>query len=119
MPAHILVVDDHRCVRETLQFILEAEGYEVETAANGQQALDRIAAQRPDLVLTDLQMPGMSGWELGRHVTALGLAIPVIFMSVDPAVATLATTHGADAYLVKPFEAGDLLTAASRLAPAA
>jgi two-component system response regulator MprA len=117
MTRHILVVDDHRGVRDALRFVLEDAGYRVTTAADGHQALERIAAERPDVVLSDLQMPVLSGAELHARLLALDPTLPVVFMSEDPAVAGLAAAHGADGYLVKPFEPDALIALLARLAP--
>ena len=59
----VLVVEDDPDVRSALNDLLEAEGYEVETASNGKEALERLAEHRPGLVLLDLMMPVMSGWD--------------------------------------------------------
>jgi CheY-like chemotaxis protein len=113
---HILVVDDHHNLRQALELVLEGEGYRVTTAANGHQALEVVAADPPDVLLTDLRMPGLSGTELCDYLLAQGSTVPVIFMSQDPAGAALTTAHRADAYLVKPFAPASLLAALARLA---
>ena len=117
MTRHILVVDDHRGVREALRFVLEAAGYRVTIAADGQQALARIAAERPDAVLTDLQMPVLSGTELHARLRALDPTLPVVFMSKDHTVAGHAAAHRADDYLAKPFEPDALFALLARLTP--
>src|SRR5438034_11654037 len=67
MAAMVLVVDDSRGVRDAVRMVLEGEGYEVATAANGAEALERIEAEaQPDVMLLDLQMPVMDGWEVQR-----------------------------------------------------
>src|SRR3712207_6220378 len=104
MPRHILVVDDHSGVRDALRVVLEDAGYRVTTATDGRQALEYIAAERPVVVLTDVQMPVLSGTELRAHLLARVPSLPVVFMSEDPAVAGLAAVHRADGYLTKPFE---------------
>ena len=120
MTRRVLIADDNRGVRETLQAILEDEGYEVATAANGRQALERIAARRPDLVLLDLQMPVMSGWEVNAVLHEQQANIPVVFMSAGFDAREEAAVHDADGYLDKPFEFEDLLAAVRRFAgPAA
>ena len=108
MTRHILIVDDHRGVRAALRLVLEGAGYRVTTVANGQQALGSIAAERPDVVLTDVQMPVLSGTELRARLLALDPTLPVILMCEE---AALAAAHGADASLVKPFEPEALLAA--------
>ena len=115
MTPHILVVDDHRAVRNVLRFLLEDAGYRVTTAADGRQALEHVTALRPDVVLTDLQMPVMSGTELRTHLRARTPALPVVLMSEDPAIATVAAEYHADGYLAKPFEPDALLAILAQL----
>ena len=105
----VLIVDDHPAIRDAVRLILEEEGYCVALAADGQAALDRIAASPPDVVLTDLNMPAVPGWELPARIRALHLSIPVIFMSTATDLAALATAHGANAYIAKPFAIDALL----------
>lgn len=114
MATTILVVDDNRGVRDALQMVLEDEGFRVVTAANGRQGLERVAAEAPDLILLDLQMPVMSGWEMHRRLRVLGLRIPVVFMTSAGNAAAEAAAHGADGSLTKPFEIADLVRTARR-----
>ena len=109
MVRHVLVVDDHPAVLAALRIVLEDAGYCVVTANDGWQALEAVNRHVPDVVVTDLQMPEMPGWELCRHLRALGITTPIIFMSAGPDVAALAATSGADGWLAKPFEIDDLL----------
>ena len=102
--ALILVVEDEAPIRELLVVLLRAHGHRTDTAGNGAQALTRIEAERPDLVLTDLMMPVMGGVELCRRLKGdpATAAIPVILTSaVD---ARHAAGAGADAFVAKPFE---------------
>jgi DNA-binding NtrC family response regulator len=115
MTAHILVVDDHRSVRDAVQIALESEDYLVSLAVDGREALEAVARLRPDLVITDVQMPGMDGCELRRQLAALDPTLPVAVMSSDPAAARRAALCHADAFLVKPFAIDDLLNTVSRL----
>ena len=118
MMLHILIVDDHRSVRESLQVILEDEGYRVTTAANGRQALAQVAAACPDVVLTDLQMPVMDGRELRRRLRDIAPAVPVVFMSAGGRTQGKAEDHDAHGFLDKPFAADELLSTLGRLTPA-
>ncbi len=115
MIQHILVVDDHRSVRDSLQIVLEDEGYQVTTAADGRQALDRVKSGRPDVVLTDLQMPVMDGRELCRRLRALIPDLPVIFMTAGGRAQREADEHDAQGFLDKPFAADELLATLDRL----
>jgi two-component system response regulator MprA len=108
----ILVVDDERAVRESLRRALELEGYRVELAEDGEQALRRLEREpAPDLVVLDILMPGIDGLEVCRRVRAGGNPVPVLMLTaraeVDSRVAGL--DAGADDYLPKPFALAELL----------
>jgi CheY-like chemotaxis protein len=106
---HVLVVDDDPGIRGFIEMMLRAEGYMVSTAANGQQGLDRALAHRPDVVLLDLAMPVMDGWQLFDRLQELDPTIPVICMTAGGSTRTEAEARGAAGYLAKPFEVDDLL----------
>ena len=89
--------------------VLEDEGYGVRLAVHGREALDRIAEHPPQLVLLDLQMPVMSGWELHEELRARHPGIPVVVMTAGGSACTEARRHGADGYLAKPFDLTTLL----------
>jgi len=108
----ILVVDDERAVRESLRRALELEGYEVELASDGEEALGRLALEPPvDAAILDILMPGIDGLEVCRRVRANQNPIPVLMLTaraeVDDRVAGL--DAGADDYLPKPFALAELL----------
>jgi len=109
----ILVVDDERAVRESLQRALELEGYHVELAADGESALAVIGerAQSPDALILDVLMPGIDGLEVCRRLRGAGNSVPVLMLTsraeVDSRVAGL--DAGADDYLPKPFALAELL----------
>jgi CheY-like chemotaxis protein len=114
MTVHILIAEDYLGLREALRLLLESEGYLVSTAADGQDALDAALRLQPDVLLTDIDMPRMSGYELRHRLHEAGASVPVLFMSADPSVRSLAGEHGVAAALVKPFDPNDLLAAISR-----
>ena len=101
----ILIVDDEQNMRVTLFEALSRNGHEVMVEENGRMALEMIARQAPDLVITDIKMPGMDGLELLRQVKALRPELPVVIMTgfatVDTAVQAM--KQGAFDYLLKPF----------------
>jgi two-component system, OmpR family, response regulator MprA len=109
--AAILVVDDDAPIRRMLDRTLSAEGYAVETAADGGAALAAVERSTPDLVVLDVSMPGVDGLSVSRRLRAKGLAVPVLLLtardSVPDRVAGL--DAGADDYLVKPFATEELL----------
>src|SRR5712692_4893242 len=80
---HVLVVDDAPEICSLVSIILEDEGYQVTTAANGKEALERITIKPPDLVLLDLATPVMSGWELQETLRVRGYNVPVVFMTAQ------------------------------------
>ena len=112
--AHILVVDDDVDIRHTIRDILEIEGYNVATASNGREALARIAEHRPALVLLDLQMPVMTGWDLLSALREQGVNVPVVFMTAGYRAHVEVERHSADAALGKPFEMDELLRLVAR-----
>jgi two-component system response regulator MprA len=107
----ILVVDDERAVRESLRRALELEGYRVELAEDGEEALQRLGTAPPDAAILDVLMPGIDGLEVCRRLRADGNAVPVLMLTaraeVDSRVAGL--DAGADDYLPKPFALAELL----------
>ena len=107
----ILVVDDDAAVRDSLVRTLRFEGYQVDTAHDGQQALDAVGADEPDAMILDVSMPRMDGLEACRRLRADGVVLPVLMLtardSVGDRVAGL--DAGADDYLVKPFALQELL----------
>ena len=109
--ATILVVDDDASVRALLRDVLECEGYDVEAAADGYAALRAVSAARPDAVVLDVMMPGLSGVEVVRRLRADGHELPVCVLSARDEVADRVEglRAGADDYLVKPFELEELV----------
>jgi two-component system KDP operon response regulator KdpE len=106
----ILVVDDERQITRMLRASLQSSGYEVLTANNGVEGLERFESGRPDLIITDLAMPEMNGLELTQAVRRLDRT-PIIVLSVRDADAmkVKALDEGADDYLTKPFSIPELL----------
>jgi len=111
----ILVVEDDLAVQEGITDILEVAGYEVLKANNGQEALTVLQRQRPDLIISDIMMPYMDGYDFYEavHGRAEWVTIPFIFLTAkgEKEDVRLGKQLGADDYLVKPFEREDLLIA--------
>jgi CheY-like chemotaxis protein len=108
----ILVVDDVEDNLLLLQMLLEAEGYEVETADNGTAAIARVEASPPDLLLLDVMMPDMSGYEVTHHLRYnKSLSIPIVLVSAhDEASAAEGLELGANDFIRKPIDFDELLT---------
>ena len=106
----ILVVDDEDYVRNLLQRVLEGAGYGVVTAANGRQALDRLVQSNINLVLLDIRMPELDGFET-LELIRQKYEVPVIMLTGIGEVTTLRDTMalGADDYIRKPFRTTELL----------
>lgn len=105
-PMRILVVDDEEIVQSLVHDALEDEGYEVVTAGNGRAALERIAEQRFDLLITDIRMPGMSGIELVEQADKLDPEMGIVYMTGYASLnsAKDAIKQGVLDYIMKPFE---------------
>ena len=108
----VLVVDDERAVRDSLRRALELEGYDVELAADGEEALERLAQNgEPDAIVLDILMPKMDGLEVCRRLRREGHRLPVLMLTardeVENRVAGL--DAGADDYVTKPFALEELL----------
>ncbi|HEX6765850.1 MAG TPA: EAL domain-containing response regulator [Polyangiaceae bacterium] len=110
----ILVADDDAVLLRALSRVLTSNGYRVETAADGQSALDAFRRHRFDLILSDIDMPGLSGIELLEAVRAHDLDVPVVLVTGTPQVnsAIRAIEHGALRYLLKPVETAALVKVA-------
>jgi len=108
--ASILVVDDEREIVRSLQRSLHAHGYTVFTASTGEEALEKLTQNRPDLLLLDLLLPGMSGLEVCRQVRAVS-NVPIIVLSVKNTERDKveALDLGADDYIAKPFGMKEVL----------
>jgi two-component system response regulator MprA len=107
----ILVVDDERAVRESLGRALELEGYDVELAADGGEALYRLEAVQPDAVILDVLMPGLDGLEVARRVRKTGNRVPLLMLTAREAVQdrVAGLDAGADDYVTKPFALEELV----------
>jgi CheY-like chemotaxis protein len=120
MPTRVLVVEDDDVIRQLITVNLELEGFDVLTAVDGQEALDRIAEIAPDVVTLDVMMPRLDGWETATRLrenpdTA---HIRVVLLSARAQDADLRHVEriGVDAYLTKPFDPDELVTIIRNLA---
>lgn len=117
MSAKILAVDDEKSIRDSLSMILSDEGYEVNSAADGEEALKLINDENFDVIISDIKMPGVDGMELLSKASKVSpetfFIIMTAYASVNTAVEAL--RHGAFDYLIKPVEFDDLLIRVKRL----
>jgi len=112
----ILVVDDDPDLREFLGLVLTSMGFEVTSAANGQEALDVMEGHDPDLILLDMKMPVMNGWEFCRALEGRDARPPIVVLTAAPDPACRAAEVHADGWLGKPFESADLEAIVRRFA---
>jgi excisionase family DNA binding protein len=116
----VLVVDDDPRLREFVRVNLEMEGYAVREAASADEALAALEDQAPELVLLDVVMPGVDGWQMLQRMQERHGSIPVIMFSgkVDDATTADAKSRGARAFVGKPFDPQQLIERAKQLVPA-
>jgi two-component system, OmpR family, response regulator MprA len=107
----VLVVDDEPALRDALKRALRQQSYEVDVAANGHEAIDRLGQESPDLIVLDILMPGIDGLEVCRFLRRIGNRTPILMLTAKDAVAdrVAGLDAGADDYLVKPFALDELL----------
>ena len=118
--ARVLVVDDDDVIRQLITVNLELEGFEVDTAVDGQDCLDKVAEVRPDVITLDIMMPRLDGWAAASRLRAdpTTAGIKVVLLSARAQEADLArgSRIGVDAYLTKPFDPDELIEVVRRLA---
>ncbi len=118
-PVCILVIDDDANNKELLRVILESEGVRVHTAGTGEEGLSIVEEVAPDLILLDIMMPGLSGYEVATALKAAPATqkIPVVMLTAmnDAASRAQGILAGADDFLTKPIDRGDLCTRVSAL----
>ena len=107
----ILVVDDERAVRESLRRALELEGYQIDLAVDGREALAVLEQAQPDMLILDVLMPGVDGLEVCRRLRRAGNRLPVLMLTARDAVENRVAglDAGADDYVTKPFALEELL----------
>jgi two-component system OmpR family response regulator len=107
----VLVVDDEESITDVISVLLRHLDFDVETAATGREALDRAAAHRPDLIVLDVMLPDIDGFEVCRRMRSGGLDVPVIFLTALDKVTDKVTglELGGDDYLTKPFSLDELV----------
>lgn len=115
----ILVVDNEPKIVEMIKWIFEEEGFNVITAFNGREALDKIREQSPDLLILDIFMPVMDGWQVCNEVRkdSVYCKLPIILITVQPTDKNQikGLNAGADAFLPKPFDPYELISKTRQL----
>ncbi|HEX2029968.1 MAG TPA: response regulator [Actinomycetota bacterium] len=118
--ARILVADDDPVILRLLEVNLGLEGFDVETAARGEEALAKARRSRPALILLDVMMPGLNGWDVARELKAdpTTADVPVVLLSARTQEEDRRRGQelGADAYITKPFDPSELAETIRRLA---
>jgi two-component system OmpR family response regulator len=109
--ARILVVDDEQSITDLVSMALRYEHFSVQVAHNGREALDAVEAFSPDLVVLDIMMPGIDGFEVARRVRNGGSSLPVLFLTARDATEdkVRGLTLGGDDYMTKPFSVEELV----------
>jgi CheY-like chemotaxis protein len=117
-PSDVLIVDDDLDLTKAERTILEAAGYTVRCARNGREALAAVAQKMPAVILLDMLMPDMDGWDCAMELRArYGRNVPVVIVTAAERARERAEQVGVDAVLGKPFEIDDLLRVVSRFHP--
>ena len=112
----ILVVEDEPELRAVVTFILQEEGFDVETASDGQQAVDRVRITRPALVVLDMGLPILSGEEVAAELQKFyPEPPPILVMSAAGAIAERARRIGAASYIAKPFDLDELASTVRKI----
>jgi two-component system, chemotaxis family, chemotaxis protein CheY len=110
----ILVVDDDEVILAAVAGILVQEGFNVDTATNGSEALDCVERTHPDCVLLDMRMPILDGWAFARILRERDIDLRIVVMTAAHDARTWAEEIGAKAYLAKPFDLDDLIAIVER-----
>ena len=111
----ILVVDDDPAIRDLVADALKDEGYQVETASNGAEAVEVVEHERPSLVLLDMRMPVLDGWGFAQVMRARGVRLPIVVMTAAENAQHWCDEIGGECALPKPFDLDQLFTTVARL----
>ena len=116
MTKTVLTIDDDNAITELLGMLLRTHGFDVLTANSGEEGIKLIESNNPHIVILDLMMPGMDGWQVCKHVRAFS-NVPIIILSAldDPTLIASALDAGADDYLVKPVSSSILVAHLNKL----
>ncbi len=118
MSKKVLVVDDEEDIRLTVGQILQASGYEVVSAENGWECLEKLECEQPDLVILDIMMPGLSGWDVAARIKdhAQWSKIPIVFLTAKgDDMSVCMGGLASEEYIVKPFDVVKLKASIDRI----
>jgi len=112
MTASILIVEDEYAVARGIQYALQQEGYDITVARSGEEGLDTATRNAPDLIVLDVRLPGMDGFEMLRRLRGAGNKAPVLFLTArdEEMDKVIGLELGADDYLTKPFGLRELMS---------
>lgn len=105
----VLVIDDDRLSLTLIRFALKESRFNVVTAEDGQEGLKAVHSESPDLIVLDIQMPNMSGFEFMNELKATGKSIPVIMLTANENMQEIFLSEGVKGYFVKPVEPSTLV----------
>ena len=119
MPKKILIVDDEVNIVISMEFLIKQAGYDLQIARDGTEALEKVASFEPDLILLDVMMPKINGFEVCRRVRAnsnwRGIKIIMLTAKGREVEVTKGLALGADAYIIKPFSTKELMSEVKRI----
>ena len=119
MGKHVLLIEDEPNIIEAISFILSRDGWRVDTHSNGQTALDAVAARKPDLIILDVMLPGMSGYDIlkGLRAAPQTQELPVLMLTARGQTKDreMAANLGASRFMTKPFSNAEVLEAVRAL----
>jgi DNA-binding response OmpR family regulator len=111
MTINVLAIDDDPAMTELLTLLLRTHGFNIQTANTGEEGVKLARKDSPDVVILDLMMPGMDGWQVCKQIRAFSTVPIVVFSALDsPGIVASALDAGADDYLVKPVPSGVLIS---------
>lgn len=115
----VLVIDDDTSIRQVIAYALADEGYQVDEASDGEAALDLVERQHPDIILLDMKMPGMDGWQFARlYRERYGHQAPIIVLTAAQDAAQRGWDVDAESYVSKPFELEVLVASVTAISKA-
>jgi DNA-binding response OmpR family regulator len=111
MTINVLAIDDDPAMTELLTLLLRTHGFNIQTANTGEEGVKLTRKESPDVIILDLMMPGMDGWQVCKQIRSFSSVPILVFSALDsPGIVASALDAGADDYLVKPVPSGVLIS---------